>query len=98
MRQTIHITRGKPLTIEVDGAPLDTFEGETLAAALIASGARATRRDTAGKPRGFWCAMGTCAECFVERCDVMPARRLRACLLTVAPGMRIRTALADTDD
>lgn len=98
MRQENDIIRGRPVTIEVDGASVDTFVGETLAAALIARGTPTTRRDSAGQERGFWCAMGTCCECFVERRDVEPIRRVRACLLAVAPGMIIRTGLADSHE
>ncbi|MXP29288.1 (2Fe-2S)-binding protein [Porphyrobacter algicida] len=79
------------MTIEVDGQMIDSFSGETLLAALVAAGHMRLRNDQEGQPRGFWCNMGTCSECFVSRLDVTPVRRIRACLITVEDGMRIAT-------
>ncbi len=93
-RQMIDIRRGESLTIEVDGQRLDCFRGETVAAVLAAADRPTTRRDGGARLRGFWCAMGTCAECFVERVDLVPPRRVRACLQPVEPGMRIQTGAA----
>lgn len=76
--------RGTPVSIRVDGVVLASFEGETVAAAMLQQGA-AFRRDTAGRERGLFCNMGTCSECMVS---LLPSRRrVRACITTVADGM-----------
>jgi sarcosine oxidase subunit alpha len=97
MRITRNTTRGRPLTIEVDGAALRTFEGETIATALLAAGVTGFRRDTSGRPRGLFCNMGTCSECLVtlQTPDGAPPRRLRACLTLVTEGLIVATGAAD---
>jgi sarcosine oxidase subunit alpha len=90
--------RGAPVVVEIDGVPLEAFAGETLAAAMLASGRNRMRTDLHDHPRGLWCNMGTCSECFVERIDLRPARRIRACVTPVTDGMRLRTEGAGTDD
>lgn len=80
--------RGQPVTIEVDGEPVSSFEGETIAAALLASGRRVLRYTASGKPRGMFCGMGACFDCVVE-VDGDPS--VRSCITPVRPGMKIRT-------
>lgn len=76
------------MTIEVDGEPVSSFEGETIAAALLASGRRVLRYTASGKPRGMFCGMGACFDCVVE-VDGDPS--VRSCITPVRPGMKIRT-------
>ncbi|MEO3715640.1 (2Fe-2S)-binding protein [Roseateles flavus] len=67
--------------------------GQTLAVALLSSpcslGKRTPFRRSAvsGQPRAPLCLMGTCFECLVEL-DGQP--NVQACMVTVAPGMRVR--------
>ena len=63
-------------------------EGASAAAALLLAGLR-TVRDTPvhGTPRGPYCLMGVCFDCLAE-IDGVPNRQ--SCMVTVAPGMRIR--------
>ncbi len=80
--------RGQSLRIEVDGEPLQAFEGETIATALLASGRRVFRHTPDGSPRGLYCGMGICFDCVVE---VDGESSVRSCITLVRPGMKIRT-------
>ena len=78
---------GVPITI--DGAPFAARAGDTVAAALLASGRLAFRATTVtGVPRGPFCLMGVCFDCMVT-IDGRPNQQ--ACVLAVAPGMRVET-------
>lgn len=74
------------LQLIVNGQPIAAAEGDTVAAALLASGRWIFRRDRDGAARGPFCLMGICQECLVE-IDGVPNRR--ACLLPVVQGMRV---------
>lgn len=82
------LQRGSSIEIEVDGDPVQAFEGETIAAALIASGSRVLRYTASGRPRGIFCGMGACFDCVVE-VDGDPS--VRSCVTPVRAGMRVRT-------
>jgi predicted molibdopterin-dependent oxidoreductase YjgC len=69
-----------------DGQAASARSGESVAAALFASGTKTLRtspRD--GSPRGMFCLMGSCQECLV----MVDGRRVLACRTTVADGMRV---------
>lgn len=83
--------RGQPVTIEVDGEPVSSYEGETIAAALVASGRRVFRYTASGQPRGVFCGMGACFDCLVE-VDGDPS--VRSCITPVREGMKVRTSRA----
>ena len=54
------------MTITFDEKPLPAYEGEMLAAALLAHGIRALRETGPDRaPRGLYCAIGHCFECQV---------------------------------
>ena len=75
--------------VTIDGVPFTAREGDTVAAALLAAGLRACRTTAvSGAPRAPFCMMGACFECLVE-IEGHPNRQ--ACLVLVAPGMRIAT-------
>ena len=80
------VARPEQFTIDVDGTAVDAYAGESLAAVLLAGGIRAFRTTTSG-PRGPYCNMGVCFDCVVEVDGV----RMRACMTTARPGMRVRT-------
>ncbi len=81
------LRRGAKITIHVNGKPLTAFEGETVHAALLATGHRILRRTSkAHQPRGFFCGMGVCYDCLVTINNV-PHRR--ACMARVVDGMEI---------
>lgn len=82
-------TQRDVVAVTIDGAPFDARAGDTVAAALLASGRLATRTTPiSGAPRGPFCMMGVCFDCLVTVDDVP---NQQACLVAVAPGMRIRT-------
>lgn len=77
------------LTIFVDGAPTSARPGDSVAAAMLASG-RIGCRTTAvsGAVRGPFCLMGVCFECLVT---IEGVASLQACMIPVREGMRIET-------
>jgi sarcosine oxidase subunit alpha len=75
------------VTVTFDGEPLTAYEGESLAAALLANGIRALRTTGPNRePRGLYCAIGHCFECQVV---VDGHAGVRACLTPVRDGMRV---------
>jgi predicted molibdopterin-dependent oxidoreductase YjgC len=85
----VGVARGPSVAISFDGAELNAFEGETVAAALMAAGRRVLRRTAGtGAPRGVFCGMGVCYDCLVV-IDDAPSQR--ACMIEVRDGMRIRS-------
>jgi hypothetical protein len=87
-----NIRRGDSVTIDVDGQPVAAFPGETIAAAMLAARGPVFRLDIRGRPRGLYCNMGTCSECFVW--ITLPkgkTLRLRACLTPVVSGIQVCT-------
>ena len=82
------VRRVAPVRIEVDGEPVQAFEGETIATALLASGRRVFRHTPDGHPRGLYCGMGICFDCVVE---VDGESSVRSCITLVRPGMKVRT-------
>jgi glycine/D-amino acid oxidase-like deaminating enzyme len=77
---------GMPVTIHFQGAAIPALAGETVAAALSAAGHLAFRRTPSGAPRGLHCGMGACFDCVVT---IDGRIGQRACLATVADGMRV---------
>jgi predicted molibdopterin-dependent oxidoreductase YjgC len=77
------------VTIAVDGASVAARAGDTIAAALLASGIWAFRTSgVSGTARGPYCMMGVCFDCLVA-IDGIGSRQ--ACLVPVREGMRIET-------
>jgi len=91
------MTRQPAVTFTFDGREVTAHPGESIAAALLASGIRqlrSTRVD--GRPRGLFCAIGTCFDCLVR---VDGDRPVRACLTPVQPGLDVTPGdLPDGDD
>jgi len=83
------VQRGRRFEIEVDGEKLTAYEGETIAAVLLAAGKR-TFRTTPGRkhPRGVYCGIGLCYECMMV-IDGEP--NTRACQTLATPGCRVQT-------
>lgn len=87
------ITRGASIDIEVDGRTLRAYEGETIAAALLATGRQSLRRTARrGEPRGLYCGMGVCFDC-VMIVDGVP--NIRTCQTRVTAGIVVRTQIGD---
>ena len=71
-----------------NGRQVEAYEGETVAAALLASGQRMLRRTARrGEPRGLFCGMGICFDCLMH-IDGRPNRQ--ACLTPVTEGMHVK--------
>lgn len=89
LRIAAPIERGRPLTILVDGYPLAAYEGESVAAALLAA-RRWTARFTprGGEARGYFCGMGVCHDCLMT-VDGVP--NVRTCMTAVREGLRVET-------
>ncbi|MGH8165809.1 MAG: (2Fe-2S)-binding protein [Woeseiaceae bacterium] len=96
-----NVSRPQPVDISVNGETVIAYEGESVAAALIAVGTIIMSRDSSGRYRGPFCNMGVCFECMVEveEADAPPgaAGRVRACLTPVRAGLRIRVPVPIRD-
>lgn len=82
----------RPLVqIFVDGVAVAARQGDTVSAALLASG-RDVRRSTAvnGTPRLPYCMMGVCFDCLVT---IDGVGNRQACLIPVRAGMRVETQI-----
>lgn len=83
------VERGKPIHFLFDGEPIAAYEGETVAAALLAAGHRTLRTTpVTGTARGIFCGMGVCFDCLVV-VDGEPSRR--ACMIFAREGMRVES-------
>ena len=80
--------RAKTVRIELDGKPVDAFEGETIAAALLAEGKRVLNTTKSGSTRGIYCGMGLCQGCLMT---VDGAPNVQACQTLVKPGLKVET-------
>ena len=87
------VRRGAEIHLDVDGQSLIAYEGETVAAALLAAGRRVLRHTAGDNPRGIFCGMGICSECMVY---VEGKGNVNACVTSVREGMRIRTVSGST--
>jgi predicted molibdopterin-dependent oxidoreductase YjgC len=78
---------GKKVMIRVDGRPIQAYEGEPIAAALMAIGVKVFRKTRKKKqPRGVFCAIGRCTDCIMS-VDGIP--NVRTCITPVREGMEI---------
>jgi predicted molibdopterin-dependent oxidoreductase YjgC len=88
VRRMGQVQRGRAVNLLVNGHPVEAYEGETVAAALHASGVIALRRTAVrGEPRGLFCGMGVCFECLMQ-IDGRPNQQ--ACLTLVRDNMQVR--------
>ena len=83
------VQRGRPVKINVDGKPTEAYEGETVAAALVAAGIKTFHLSLKTRsPRSMYCGMGACMECLVT---VDGRQTVRACMTQVMEGMQVET-------
>jgi predicted molibdopterin-dependent oxidoreductase YjgC len=80
------LQRGRAVTLTLDGRDVTAYEGESVAAVLLAEGEVATRYTRSGAPRGVYCGMGVCFDCLVV-VDGVP--NTRACMTWVREGMEV---------
>ena len=83
----LEFERGKKIKFYFEGNELYGYEGETIAAALYANRIKIFRESYTGRPRGFFCAIGKCASCFMI-VDGKP--NIRTCIVPLKEGMRIQ--------
>lgn len=82
------IERGRQIKVNIDGREVTAFEGETVAAVLLAEGRRIFRYTPGGRPRGLFCGMGICFDCLVT---VNGTPNVRACITPAGDGMTVDT-------
>lgn len=76
------------INVDIEGETVWVPVGETVAAAILASGLHSCRTTPlSGESRAPFCMMGVCFECLME-IDGIPNRQ--ACRVQVKEGMRIR--------
>ena len=81
--------RGSKLQFYIDGDAHISYEGENVAAAMLANSKRKFRLSPKNKePRGFYCGMGSCFECIVT---IDGVANVRACMTQVKEGMKVET-------
>lgn len=79
--------RGKLVYINLNGKKIKAFDGETVIAALYASGIKTYSKSVKyGRPRGFFCGIGKCSSCLM-RVNGIPHTRI--CVTPVENGMKI---------
>ena len=77
----------KPVTIYLDGEPVEAYEEDTIAAALWAAGKRVSRYSPKRcEARGLFCAIGYCSDCLMT-VDGVP--NTRTCVTPVKDGMKV---------
>ncbi len=79
--------RGREVKFTFDGREMTGYEGETIAAALTANGVRDFRESIKLQhPRGFFCAIGRCANCSMV-VDGVP--NTKVCVIPLKGNMKI---------
>ena len=92
MRVTEHpiineFPKGRLVTFEYDGKPMEGYEGEPIAMALKSNGVEIHRYTTKlHKPRGLYCSIGRCTDC-VMVVDGVP--NVRTCMTALKEGMKV---------
>ena len=81
------IRRGEQIEFYFDGQPLKAFKGETIAAALMASG-HMVARTIDSQPLGVYCNIGVCHSCLMT---VNGVKSVRTCRAQVAEGCKVET-------
>ena len=79
----------KKVHITVNGKKIEAYEGEPIAAAIVASGIKVFRKTPKLiRPRGIFCAIGRCSDC-VMSVNSMPS--VRTCVTPVEDGMIVES-------
>jgi sarcosine oxidase, subunit alpha len=80
----LHVSRGEPFQFTFEDNQITAYQGETIAAALFASGIRIFgHHPKDGSPQGIFCANGQCSQCMVIA-DGIP---VKSCMAEAKPGM-----------
>jgi len=79
-----------------DGSPVPFTPGQSVGAALWASGVRSWRSTRhEGRPRGLFCGIGVCFDCLLT---VDGRADQRACVTPARPGLDLRTQVGSGSD
>jgi len=76
--------------VQLDGETIEAYEGESVAAAVMADTGLELRETERHDPRGYFCGMGVCFDC-VMIVDGVP--NTRTCITWVREGMTIERPL-----
>lgn len=83
--------RGKKITFNYNGTPVEAFEGETIMAALHAKGIKALNKSSKHKRfRGLFCAIGKCSSCLMT---VDGIQNIAICVTKAEEGMQVESTL-----
>lgn len=86
-RRLADFSRGREVTVHLEGNPVVGHENESLAVALFASGVRVLSRSIKyHRPRGFFCLSGHCGACLI-RVNGVP--NTRACMTACSDGLQL---------
>ena len=82
------LSNKNPVSFTFDGRHISACEGDSVAAAIVASGQLSVRKShVSHSARGPFCMMGACYECLVQ----YNGKTVQACMLLVEPEMQITT-------
>jgi sarcosine oxidase subunit alpha len=85
----LNFKRGEKIIFKFNGRPVSAYAGETVAAALYASGIRIFSRSMKyHRPRGLFCLSGHCSHCLM-RIDGIP--NVPACKTRVSDNMTVES-------
>lgn len=93
MRITDHplltFEKGRGVSFSFDGREMFGYEGEPIAAALLANGVKVLSYSIIHhRPRGFFCANGKCSSCLMR---VNGKPNVRVCEEPLSEGARVET-------
>lgn len=88
MNFTRTATTARIVRFSFDGASVEAYEGDSVAAALLASGVdRFRTTPKQGQPRLPYCLMGVCFDCLLE---IDGEANRQSCMIEVREGMQVR--------
>lgn len=77
-----------PVSLSIDGRPVQALAGDTLLVALLTNGLRVRNSEFGDGSRAGFCLMGACQDCWVWS---ESGERLRACSTAVREGLAVLT-------
>jgi predicted molibdopterin-dependent oxidoreductase YjgC len=81
-------TARSPITLEIDGDPVQALQGDTLLVAILCKRGRVRVSEFGDGNRAGFCLMGACQDCWVWTAE---GSRMRACSTLASDGMKIVT-------
>ncbi|MCS7258873.1 MAG: (2Fe-2S)-binding protein [candidate division WOR-3 bacterium] len=84
----IEFKKGRRVRFYFEGKELYGYEGEPIAASLIANGIKVFRyTEKKHRPRGFFCAVGKCSSCLMIVNDIP---NVMVCVEPLKEGMNVK--------